>query len=116
MRNFELISFPSDDALVRAVADRWLAEFAAGTRADPTYGVALSGGRVARKLFAAVASQAQPGVILSKNVHFFWADERCVPPSDPESNFGVARKLLLDPLQIEPDRIHRIRGDRKSVV
>ncbi|MGH7933835.1 MAG: 6-phosphogluconolactonase, partial [Candidatus Binataceae bacterium] len=25
-----------------------------------------------------------------KEVQFFWGDERCVPPDDPESNYGMA--------------------------
>jgi len=44
-------------------------------------------------------------------VHFFWGDERCVPPADAESNFGLGRRYLLDPLVIQPDKIHRVRGE-----
>ena len=44
-------------------------------------------------------------------VHFFWADERCVPPDDPESNFKLARELLFAPLGIPENQIHRIRGE-----
>ena len=29
--------------------------------------------------------------------HFFWADERAVPASDPESNYGLADRLWLTP-------------------
>jgi 6-phosphogluconolactonase len=32
------------------------------------------------------------------NVTFLWADERAVPFDNPESNFGVARRVLLDPI------------------
>ena len=44
-------------------------------------------------------------------VHFFWADERCVPPNDPESNFAAADKDFFQPLGISPGNIHRIRGE-----
>jgi len=44
-------------------------------------------------------------------VHFFWGDERCVPPEDPESNFKIANELLFRALEIAPDHIHRIRGE-----
>ena len=50
------------------------------------------------------------------NVHFFWADERCVPPDDADSNFADARKLLFEPLNICETRIHRIRGEDKPLV
>ena len=45
------------------------------------------------------------------NVQFFWADERCVPPDDTESNFRLANELLFAPLKISESQIHRIRGE-----
>jgi 6-phosphogluconolactonase len=111
MPNHELFSFANDDALAGAVANRWLDELA--VRADdPTpYCVALSGGRIAKKFFAAVAERAPTRSVSFGHVHFFWADERCVPPTDAESNFGLAKAHLLDPLAISPDKIHRVRGE-----
>lgn len=44
-------------------------------------------------------------------VHLFWGDERAVPPDDPESNYGLARRLLIDPLSLPPARVHRIPAD-----
>jgi 6-phosphogluconolactonase len=111
MTKHELHSFATDDALAGAVVDRWLDVLAA--RADDTtpYCVALSGGRIANKFFAAAARRASAKPAAFRPVHFFWADERCVPPTDPESNFGLAKAFLLDPLAIAPDRIHRVRGE-----
>jgi hypothetical protein len=31
-----------------------------------------------------------------RQTHFFWADERCVPPDHPESNYGLAKAALFD--------------------
>jgi 6-phosphogluconolactonase len=111
MPNHELFSFATDDALAGAVASRWLDELAAQAD-DPTpFYVALSGGRIAKKFFAAVAERALTRSVSFGHVHFFWADERCVPPTDAESNFGLAKAHLLDPLAIPPDKIHRVRGE-----
>jgi 6-phosphogluconolactonase len=44
-------------------------------------------------------------------VDFFWGDERCVPPGDPESNFAMAQELFLRPLRIDASRIHRVKGE-----
>ena len=111
MPNFELFSFATDDALAGAVANRWLDELAAQTDDPVTYCVALSGGRIAKKFFAAVAQRAPTRSVSFGHVHFFWADERCVPPTDAESNFGLAKAHWLDPLAISPDKIHRVRGE-----
>jgi 6-phosphogluconolactonase len=44
-------------------------------------------------------------------VHFFWADERCVPPDDPGSNYRLARETLIDRISIPADNVHRVRGE-----
>jgi 6-phosphogluconolactonase len=41
----------------------------------------------------------------------WWGDERCVTPSDDRSNFGLARRTLLDKLEAPPRRVARIRGE-----
>jgi 6-phosphogluconolactonase len=116
--NFELISFANADELARAAASAWLDEIESANRAGKTHCVALSGGRITQKFFAATVEQAEARKIgdggtpfLPANVHFFWADERCVPPTDPESNFKLASELLFTPLKIPASQIHRIRGE-----
>ena len=111
MRNHELFSFDTADALARAAASRWLNELTGRAGDNGHFSVALSGGRIARKFFAAVAEAARQGPVSFERVHFFWGDERCVPPGDPESNFALAKAHLLDPLRILPDKIHRLRGE-----
>jgi 6-phosphogluconolactonase len=108
---FELISFPSDEALATAVAERWLDQLSAVVWNDGPYCVAFSGGRISRKFFTAVAECAGTRTVSLSKIHFFWADERCVPPTDAESNFALAWNLLLAPLKVPLDRIHRIRGE-----
>ena len=44
-------------------------------------------------------------------VTLWWGDERCVPPDDERSNFGLAKATLLDHLSSPPREVHRIRGE-----
>ena len=111
MANYELLSFATADELARAAATFWLDEIEAANRAGKNHCVALSGGRITQKFFASVVAQNQTRKISFANVHFFWADERCVPPSHPDSNFKMADELLFQPLKIAPDKIHRLRGE-----
>lgn len=111
MGNFELISFGSDHTLSQAAATAWLKEVHQANEAGTPHYVALSGGRIALKFFAAVIELSKAGGVLPAGVHFFWADERCVPPNDPESNYGAANDHFLRPLGIAPDKIHRIPGE-----
>lgn len=106
-----LFVFGSDRELAESVANNWLDEIAMAQRERKPHRVALSGGRITLKLFAAVIESAKARRISLGNVDFFWADERCVPPTDPESNFAAVEKFFFQPLGLAPERIHRIRGE-----
>jgi 6-phosphogluconolactonase len=111
MKNVELLTFAGPDELARAAARFWLDEIESANRAGKIHSVALSGGRITQKFFASTVEQNQARKISFANVHFFWADERCVPPTDPDSNFKMAEELLFKPLVISADKIHRLRGE-----
>jgi 6-phosphogluconolactonase len=48
-----------------------------------------------------------------EQVHIFWVDERCVPPSDPESNFRLANESWLMPADVPAGNIHRVATERE---
>lgn len=109
---YDLLRFPDAHSLAHAAAERWLGKATAAAGQASPFSVALCGGRTAGRFFAAVAALPAAARELSGRVHFFWGDERCVPPDHPESNFGLAQRILLGPLGIAPDRIHRLRGEQ----
>ena len=116
MNPVELLSFPDEAALARGVAGAWLEKIAEAGRTGAAHCVALSGGRVARTFFSAVVEGSRVRGISLSSVHFFWGDERCVPPEDAESNFAAARQLLFQPLGIAAEKIHRIAGEMNPAV
>ena len=71
------------------------------------FSVALAGGSVASSYFARLAAA---GVEWSRT-DFFWGDERAVSPDHPESNFGAARRLWLEPAGVPAARIHRMEAE-----
>jgi 6-phosphogluconolactonase len=110
-KTYELISFRTPDELALAAANAWLDEIEVANRAGRGHHVALSGGRITQKLLAATVEQSRSRKISFDRVHFFWVDERCVPPADPQSNFKLVNDCLLVPLKISPEKIHRLRGE-----
>lgn len=66
--------------------------------------VALPGGSVAAIFFPELA-RAQCDW---SRMAFYWGDERAVPPEHPDSNYGLARRLWLDPAGIPPANVHRM--------
>lgn len=110
-RNFDCHAFATDDELAAAAAGDFAARIMAARAESRFFSVAFSGGRIAHRFLAAIAGllSAQGG--LGAATHFFWADERCVPPDHPESNYRTARELLLEPLAISGSQVHRIHGE-----
>jgi 6-phosphogluconolactonase len=72
--------------------------------------VALSGGSTPKLMFSVLADGFSDSVQWEW-AHFFWGDERCVPPDDPESNFRMTKEALFDTIKINESNIHRIRGE-----
>ncbi len=72
--------------------------------------IGLSGGNTPKILFRKLAENFKD-IIHWEKLHLFWCDERCVPPGSNESNFGIAKKYLLDNIDIPGGNIHRIRGE-----
>lgn len=101
----------SSRELCEKAVERWLKGLHDEPPAHDVYTVALSGGRVATEFLSVLHDYHINGLRIPETVHFFWADERCVPPDDAESNFRLANDHLFNPLQIAPERIHRVRGE-----
>src|SRR5436189_3090827 len=99
MPKYELKDFADDRQLAETAARKWL-DCLAATEAAKPFLVALSGGRIARTFFTCAAARGKSKRELFNHVHFFWADERCVPPTDPESNYRIAQELLFTPLEV----------------
>ena len=111
MQNFELIQCANADELASLAAKQWLDEIERANRVTSQHDVALSGGRITTKFLAAVVEQLKTRKISVSQVNFFWADERCVLPTDAQSNFKLVNDGLFLPLEIAPDKIHRLRGE-----
>jgi 6-phosphogluconolactonase len=72
--------------------------------------IAVSGGSTPKILFQRLSENFKAKIDWKK-LHLFWGDERCVPPQDDQSNFGMTKKYLLDNVNIPDKNIHRIRGE-----
>lgn len=72
----------------------------------------LSGGRTPRRVYESLISQDIAGRIDWRRVHFFWGDERCVPPSRPGSIYRMAQEVLLSRLPVPQENVHRMPGEK----
>jgi 6-phosphogluconolactonase len=77
--------------------------------------VALSGGSTPQLLFQLLASSEFRGQVDWAKVHVFWSDERAVPPTSAESNYGMARRELLIRVPIPESNVHRMEGEKPNI-
>ncbi|MDO9152494.1 MAG: 6-phosphogluconolactonase [Paludibacter sp.] len=72
--------------------------------------IAVSGGKTPSLLFALLAQEYNNSIPWN-SVRFFWVDERCVEPTDPESNYGMTYNTLLKNINIPDENIFRMKGE-----
>ena len=94
---------PAD--LARTAADRilaWAMETKGAVR------IALSGGSTPRRTYQELAGPRLVHKFPWRDVHWYWGDERFVPPDDPDSNYRMVREAMLDAAPIPAENIHPI--------
>lgn len=104
-------TFESPNLLAERASELFLAAARRTIEQQGRFTVALSGGESPVPLLGKLADKAADSGIDWTKVHIFWADERCVPPDHPDSNFRLAHDLLLSRLPPPGAVIHRIDGE-----
>ena len=102
--------FPDLDALSRRAADFFVKAAGEAVASHGRFTVALSGGSTPKSLYSLLGSPDYIGRVEWEKADIFWGDERCVPPSDWQSNFHMAEQTLLKNVSAS---VHRIRGEDK---
>lgn len=109
--NREIKLFQDGDLLIRHLTSEIEQVSAQSHDYNREVNIVLSGGNTPNAFFKYLAKKRIKNTIKWNNLHFYWGDERCVPPEHPESNYGMAKKTLLDKIKIDASHIHRIRGE-----
>jgi len=75
--------------------------------------IALSGGKSPQPIYAELAASFRE--IPWNDVDVYFGDERAVPPTDPMSNYGMARASLLDRVPVPAANVRRMEGERADL-
>jgi len=97
--------FADGEALARYVAE-WLCGLALAS--DGRFAICCSGGSTPRRLYEVLAEPPIASRLPWHRVHWFWGDERFVPPDHPDSNFGMTDAALLGRVGVPNDNVHAI--------
>ena len=92
------------------VAEQFSKYFADLTADNQVFHVALSGGSTPKVVFDVLAKDYKNKIDWS-TIHFYWGDERCVPPTDDDSNYRMTVDHLFSKIDVPEENIHRILGE-----
>lgn len=105
--NRQIAVSASKEEAAQKCSDYILRALAEAAASNGRANLAVSGGSTPKLLFAAMAKAKFDWA----KVHIFWVDERCVPPTDGQSNYKLANDTLLTPAGVPKENIHRIQGE-----
>lgn len=106
-RSTEIKTFETPEEVAAAFARQL---FQLVHKSPGSFHMALSGGSTPKLLFDLLARDYALQMPWDK-IHFWWGDERCVPPTDDESNYKMTNDHLLALIPVGPGQIHRIKGE-----
>jgi 6-phosphogluconolactonase len=94
-------------ANARDAAGHCAAQILQYLRDSPRSTLAISGGTSPKPMFEIFAATPFDW----SRVQLFWVDERCVPPTDSQSNFKLANDAWLVPAKFPAANIHRVQTE-----
>ena len=105
--------WPTAEALAAAAAEYFASVVSEAVEARGVARVAISGGTTPKAMFALLADRSRPtfAQVPWERLHLFWVDERCVPPTDKDSNYRMASEAMLQHVPLPASQIHRIEGE-----
>jgi 6-phosphogluconolactonase len=104
-----VLVFDDAEEVAKAAADRFIELAGKAVGGERRLSVALAGGSTPRRTYQLLASDEYMERVDWARVHIFFGDERCVPPTDSESNYHMADEALLSRLPALPQaNVHRM--------
>ncbi len=91
--------------VAQAAGTLFVEQAEASVAANGRFVVVLSGGSTPLKMYEQLAAEHADAAFW-KDTHIFWGDERFVPHDHAESNYGAAKKSLIDRVPVPAENIH----------
>jgi 6-phosphogluconolactonase len=106
-----VVVYKDTTELAKGAADYILSAIGQTLTRQERFSLVLSGGSTPKAVYALLGQPPLVEQVSWSKVHFFWGDERCVPPDHADSNYRMAYETLLAQLALPPKNIHRILGE-----
>lgn len=98
------------DVLAKAAAARVITRTVDAQSGKGSASLVLTGGTIGIATLAEIAASPARDAVDWRNLDIWWGDERFLPAGHPERNETGAREALLDHVDLDPARVHVMRG------
>jgi 6-phosphogluconolactonase len=105
--------WPAPAEVANAAAELFAASAQAAVEARGVARIAVSGGSTPKAMFALLADKDAPyfAQVPWTRLELFWVDERCVPPTDKDSNYRMTNEAMLSKVPLPAAQVHRMEGE-----
>ena len=110
----EVVILPDADELAGEAAQRIVQAADEAIEDHGHFTLALAGGHTPAKTYELLASYPLRDQIDWEHTWLLFGDERAVPHDDSRSNYAMARRTLLEPLEFDAGRVLPIKTDMLS--
>mgnify|MGYP003701405253 CR=1 FL=1 len=105
-----LVRHRDSEAVARATASAIVESAFRAIHDHGNFRLVLAGGRTPRAAYQLLADEMREEVDW-RRVTLFFGDERCVPPTDKASNYGMVKEALIEPLRLPSSMVRRMAGE-----
>ena len=108
--------FSDSKELARGAAEYFVARSEEAVTQKGFFTVALSGGSTPKALYQLLADASEPfhAQVPWSRTHFFWSDERHVPPDHPDSNYRMTHEAMLAHVPVPESNVHRVHSENPN--
>jgi 6-phosphogluconolactonase len=101
--------FDNNEGAADYAVTKWIEISSQAIAENRSFTAALSGGKTPVEFYKRLA--ASESILSWDRTHIFCVDERLVPPSHRESNYGLIKEHLLRHVKIPDENMHRIQTE-----
>jgi 6-phosphogluconolactonase len=115
--NREVVILPDAKGIAHTAAAEFLTAAREAVLERNSFSVALAGGSTPKALYGLLSTNALVQALVPwSKIQWFFGDERHVGPDDPDSNFRMASETMLSKAPVNPNQVHRIKGEKADAV
>jgi 6-phosphogluconolactonase len=106
--------FDTNEGVADFAVTKWIKISSQAIEDKGNFMAGLSGGKTPVEFYKKLA--ASKNILSWDRTHIFFVDERFVPPSHRESNYGLIKEYLINHVKLPDENVHRIQTEEITLV